>query len=126
MPSQHIFAGRVHEPGGSRDYSLTSDTVAHALNLTAETESTLELQVDLATLGITKHGPLPAILTDYWMEQRERGRPVPWIISHRLPRPHRPGQKSSSLLSPITPTGDSLWRVVTKIHSFDFQTDKYK
>eukprot|EP00961_Rhodomonas_salina_P021751 292594-Rhodomonas_salina.9 len=128
MPSQHIFKGRAHEPGRSRDYSLrlTSDTVAHALNLTAETELKLELQVDLATLGITKHGALPLILTNFWMDQRAQGHLVPWIISPCLPRPQRPGHRTSSTLSPVTPRGYSLWQVVMKIHSFDFQTDRYK
>eukprot|EP00961_Rhodomonas_salina_P241181 3259057-Rhodomonas_salina.1 len=62
---------------------------------------------------------------DYWMDQRLQGRPVPWIISHCLPRPQRAGSGATSHLRPTIPAGDSLWRVVTKIHSFDFQTDKY-
>eukprot|EP00961_Rhodomonas_salina_P223141 3017521-Rhodomonas_salina.2 len=116
IPSQHIFEGQAHEPRGSSEYSITLDTVAHALTLTSETQPHLELQVDLVTLGITKKGELPPMLMEYWVDQRSQGRPVPWIISHRLPRPQRAGCGATSHLSPTIPTGDSLWQVVTKVH----------
>eukprot|EP00961_Rhodomonas_salina_P091858 1236123-Rhodomonas_salina.1 len=43
IPGQYIFEGRAYEPAGGRDYSITSDTLAHALHLTAETMPMLEV-----------------------------------------------------------------------------------
>eukprot|EP00961_Rhodomonas_salina_P165515 2230056-Rhodomonas_salina.3 len=97
------------------------------LNLKAETGPTLHLQVNLAQLGISRQDVLPMLLTDYWLEQRSQDKPIPWIISHRLPRPQRTGRGSlQHSLHPTLPTGNSLWQVVNKIHSFDFQTDQYR
>eukprot|EP00961_Rhodomonas_salina_P260436 3519456-Rhodomonas_salina.1 len=85
--------------------------VAHALNLTAETGPILDLHVDLAQLGISKQDVLPTLLTDYWLEQRSQDKPIPWIISHRLPRPQRADRGSlRHPLHPTLPTGNSLWR----------------
>eukprot|EP00961_Rhodomonas_salina_P265013 3582629-Rhodomonas_salina.1 len=42
IPGQYISEGRAYEPAGGRDYSITSDTLAHALHLTAEAMPTLE------------------------------------------------------------------------------------
>eukprot|EP00961_Rhodomonas_salina_P192834 2602081-Rhodomonas_salina.3 len=88
--------------------------VAHALNLTAETSPTLELQADVAELGVSKTEARPAPLAQYWQEQRSRNRSIPWIISHRLPQQQRQGRGNAHHpLHPTTPTGCSLWRVVT-------------
>lgn len=48
-------------------------------------------------------------------------------MSHRLPRPLKPERREGRQhpLQPAVPTGNSLWRTVTTIHSLDLQTEKY-
>eukprot|EP00961_Rhodomonas_salina_P235179 3178913-Rhodomonas_salina.1 len=124
---QYIFEGRAHEPEGGREYAITLDTLAHALNLTAETQAELEVEIDLAQLGILQSDVLPMIISEYWQDQLSRGLPIPWTISHSLPCQPKleRGVGRQHPLQLATPAGSSLWQMVTAIHSFDFQTDQY-
>lgn len=100
----------MYESAGSRDYAITSDTLAHALHLTAEATAELEVDVNLTQLSVEK-GSLPQALLDYWQDQQTSGQLVQWIVSHSLPRQQQQdqGTRQHHPLHLITPTGNSLW-----------------
>eukprot|EP00961_Rhodomonas_salina_P061454 825167-Rhodomonas_salina.1 len=77
-----------------------------------EIPTALKIQGTGPELGLTETATLPEVVVDFWLDERLRGNPIPWIISHRLPRrePRETQRKERQAQHLIAPPGASLLR----------------